>query len=292
METGIFYAIIAGLFWGTSPVLVKRGLVSSDVSSATLIQQAAIFVTLILFSLWEGSVTQAQVSAVAILVFIATGLVGAYLGRTLFVKSVDQLGASRAQLVNNTSPLVTVLLAALLLGERLTMTVLAGVLLIVSGIFFIPKAESQSTRAPVQRILTLTSIFATICYGLVPVMKKFATDSGGSPMLGALTMHATGLLLLVSFGSLLKIELKWQRVPTASFLCFVCAGVLQAIGSVFTLNALLYAPASVVAPIWNTQPIISFFLARIVLKGIEVVTFRDGIAAALVVIGVLVMRWA
>jgi len=190
METGIFYAIIAGLFWGTSPVLVKRGLVSSDVSSATLIQQAAIFVTLILFSLWEGSVTQAQVSAVAILVFIATGVVGAYLGRTLFVKSVDQLGASRAQLVNNTSPLVTVLLAALLLGERLTMTVLAGVLLIVSGIFFIPKAESQSTRAPVQRILTLTSIFATICYGLVPVMKKFATDSGGSPMLGALTMHA------------------------------------------------------------------------------------------------------
>jgi drug/metabolite transporter (DMT)-like permease len=49
----------------------------------------------------------------------------------------------------------------------------------------------------------------------------------------------------------------------------------------FYLNALLYVPASVVAPIWNTQPIISFFLARITLKGIEVVTFRDGIAAAL-----------
>jgi drug/metabolite transporter (DMT)-like permease len=73
---------------------------------------------------------------------------------------------------------------------------------------------------------------------------------------------------------------------------FSAISVLQAIGSVFTLNALLYAPASVVAPIWNTQPIISFFLARITLKGIEVVTFRDGIAAALVVIGVLVMRWA
>ncbi len=292
METGIFYAVIAGLFWGTSPVLVKRGLVSSDVSSATLIQQAAILFTLILFTLWEGSVAKAQVSTIAILVFVATGVVGAYLGRTLFVKSVDQLGASRAQVVNNTSPLVTVLLAAVLLGERLTLTVLAGVLLIVSGIFFIPKGESQSGRLPLQPILTLTSIFATICYGLVPVMKKFATDSGGSPMLGALTMHATGLLLLVAFGSLLKIELKWQRVPTASFLCFVCAGMLQAIGSVFTLNALLYAPASVVAPIWNTQPIISFFLARIVLKGIEVVTFRDGIAAALVVIGILVMRWA
>src|SRR6266550_1500152 len=137
------------------------------------------------------------------LVFIAIGIVGAYLGRTLFVKSVDQIGATRAQL--NTSPLVTVVLAALLLGERLTVTVLAGVILIVSGIFFIPRAELQSSRAPAKRILTLTSILATMCYGLVPVMKKFATDSGGSPMLGALTIHATGLVLLLSLGSLLKI---------------------------------------------------------------------------------------
>jgi drug/metabolite transporter (DMT)-like permease len=292
METGIFYAIIAGIFWGTSPVLVKRGLVNSDVSAATLIQQAAIFLTLILFSLWESSAAPAQVSTLAMLIFVAIGLVGAYLGRTLFVKSVDQIGASRAQLVNNTSPLVTVMLAALLLGEHLTMTVLVGVILIVSGIFFIPIAESQPGRAPAKRIITWTSILATVCYGLVPVMKKFATDSGGSPMLGALTIHATGLLLLLTLGGLLKIELKWQSVPLDSFLCFVFAGALQAVGSVFTLNALLYAPASVVAPIWNTQPIVSFFLARLALKGIEVVTFRDGIAAALVVMGVLVMRWA
>lgn len=292
METGILYAVIAGLFWGTSPVLVKRGLVDSDVSAATLIQQAAILFTLVVFTFAEGSVGTGHVSTAAMPVFIAIGIVGAYLGRTLFVKSVDQIGATRAQLVNNTSPLVTVILATLLLGEHLTMTVLVGVLLIVSGIFFIPKAEPHPSRAPAKRILTVTSVLATICYGLVPVMKKFATDSGGSPMLGALTIHATGLLLLLTVGSLLKIELKWQKVPLPSFLCFVFAGVLQAIGSVFTLNALLYAPASVVAPIWNTQPIISFFLARVTLKGIEIVTFRDGIAAALVVIGVLVMRWA
>ena len=208
METGILYAVIAGLLWGTSPVLVKRGLVNSDVSAATLTQQAAILFTLILFTLLEGSLATGQISTVSMLVFIAIGIVGAYLGRTLFLKSVDQIGATRAQLVNNTSPLVTIVLAALLLGGRLTATVLAGVILIVSGIFFIPKAEVEASRAPAKRMLTLASILATICYGLVPVMKKFATDSGGSPMLGALTIHATGLVLLLSLGSLLKIELK------------------------------------------------------------------------------------
>jgi uncharacterized membrane protein len=66
METGILYAVIAGFFWGTSPILVKRGVVDSDVSAATLIQQAAILLALILFTLLEGS---AVTSTVSMLVF-------------------------------------------------------------------------------------------------------------------------------------------------------------------------------------------------------------------------------
>ena len=47
----------------------------------------------------------------------------------------------------------------------------------------------------------------TIC-GPLAAVKKFATDSGGSPMLGALTIHATGLLLLLT----LKVDLAQDRV--------------------------------------------------------------------------------
>jgi transporter family protein len=291
METGIFYALIAGLFWGGSPVLVKRGLVHSDVSAATLYQQGAILLTLVLAALLEGNALSGRISAPATGVFVATGVVGAYLGRTLFVKSVAQIGASRAQSLNNSSSLVTVLLAALLLGEALSPAVLAGVLLIIYGVFFVTRPESRANDGNASGMLTLTSIMATLCYGIVPVMKKFGTDLGGPPVLGALIMHATGLFLLLTVGRWLKIELKWHSLPLTSLVCFVAAGVLQGIGSILTLKALLYAPASVVAPIWNTQPIISFFLTKAVLQGIEVVTFRDGVAAALVVIGVLVLRW-
>jgi drug/metabolite transporter (DMT)-like permease len=154
---------------------------------------------------------------------------------------------------------------------------------------------SQSSARPDGKAgaprLSLTAVLATLCYGVVPVLKKFGTDHGGPPVLGALVMHATGLTLLMTLGNLLKIERKWQRIPTASLICFVLAGFLYAIGSIFTLKALVHAPASVVAPIWSAQPIVSFFLAKTTLKGIEEVTFKDGAAAALVVIGVLVLRW-
>jgi drug/metabolite transporter (DMT)-like permease len=131
---------------------------------------------------------------------------------------------------------------------------------------------------------------ATICYGIVPVLKKFGTENGGPPVMGALVMHATGLLLLVTLGSLLKIVFKPERIAASSVVCFASAGFLYAIGSIMTLKALTYAPASVAAPVWSAQPIVSFFLAKTTLKGIETVSWRDGVAALLVVCGVLVLR--
>ena len=290
METGVLYALIAGLLWGTSPVLVKRGLAHSNVSAATLIQQATILLTLLVAALLAGDLFAGNISRLALSVFCATGVVGAYLGRTLFVKSVDQIGASRAQSLNNSSPLVTVLLAELFLGEPLTLTVVAGVILIISGVFFVTDPETKSNGTS-RRAITLPSVLAIICYGVVPVLKKFGTENGGTPVMGALVMHATGLLLLLTVGSLLKIELKWERIAPQSLTCFIAAGMLYAIGSIMTLKALVYAPASIAAPIWSAQPIVSFLLAKVTLKGIEEVTFKDGIAAVLVVLGVLVLRW-
>lgn len=292
METGIVYAIFAGLFWGTSPVLVKRGLVHTDVSAATLYQQATILVTLLAAALVEGDLFAGNMPPLAIGVFACTGVVGAYLGRTLFVKTVDQIGASRAQSLNNSSPLITVLLAALFLGEPLTLVVLAGVVLIISGVFFVAETESQDERRERKKVLTPTSVMATVCYGIVPVLKKFGTENGGTPVLGALVMHATGLLLLVILGRLLKIEFKPERIAASSVVCFIAAGFLYAIGSILTLKALTYAPASVAAPVWSAQPIVSFFLVKTTLKGIEAVSWRDGLAALLVVIGVMVLRLA
>ena len=291
MESGIVYALCAGIFWGTSPVLVKRGLAGADVSAATLYQQATILLTLLVSALLEGDLFAGKIPSAAVLIFAGTGVVGAYLGRTLFVRSVDQIGASRAQSLNNSSPLITVLLAAAVRGAPLSLSVLTGVTFIIAGVFFVTKSDMTPGGKAGARRLTLAAVLATLCYGVVPVLKKFGTDHGGPPVLGALVMHATGLALLMTLGNWLKIERKWQKIPLSSLCCFVTAGFLYAIGSIFTLKALVHAPASVVAPIWSAQPIVSFFLAKTTLRGIEEVTFRDGAAAALVVVGVLVLRW-
>ena len=57
-------------------------------------------------------------------------------------------------------------------------------------------------------------------------------------------------------------------------------------GSILTYLAVAHAPAIIVAPIWNVQPLITFSLARLILRGDETVTVKDGLAAVLVVAGV------
>ena len=78
--------------------------------------------------------------------------------------------------------------------------------------FFVTQSESapggKARRAPADSGRRL----ATLCYGVVPVLKKFGTDHGGPPVLGALVMHATGLALLMTLGNWLKIERKWQKI--------------------------------------------------------------------------------
>ena len=210
-------------------MLVKRGLAHSNVSAATLYQQATILLTLVFAAVLEGDLFAGTIAPLAVLIFCAAGIVGAYLGRTLFVRSVDQIGTSRAQSLNNSSPLITVLLAALLLGEPLSPAVLAGVLLIISGVFFVTERRSDGRQGGAARVLTMTSVLAMICYGIVPVLKKFGTDNGGPPVIGALVMHATGLVSLLTLGSFLKIERKWEKTPTISLVCFAAAGFFYAI---------------------------------------------------------------
>ena len=67
------------------------------------------------------------------------------------------------------------------------------------------------------------------------------------------------------------------------------SSVTEALGSLFTFLALIYAPAIWVSPMRRISPLVTFALGHFTLRGIEVVTVRDGLAAALIVGGVFVL---
>ncbi len=289
METGITYALAAALCWGTAPVLIKRGLRNSNVSAAVALQQVGSVLIVVLIIALPFSEVQIFMPWTAAGVFAAVGLVGSFLGRTFVLKGIDEVGVSKAQSISNSAPLLTTIYAIVLLGETATPLILIGVLLIVAGLLIITRgtASSGDPQRPLSFRMFLNPLLSVVFFGFGPILKKVAILTGGTPIPGTLITHATGVVLVMSFGRLLRID--WRegvRTSRDSCFFFLLSGCFQGVGSILTYLAVVYAPTIVVAPIWNVQTLITFSLARLLLRGDEAVSLKDGLAAVLVVAGV------
>ena len=114
---------------------------------------------------------------------------------------------------------------------------------------------------------------------------------GGDPIVGAVITQVTGLMFIGLLGRTVRIRIVWRGVPLAGAVYFAASGVIHAIGTILTFLAVVHAPAVIVGPIWNIQPLVTFALAHFTLKGIEIVRVQDGLGAVLIVGGVFLLAW-
>ncbi len=289
LQMGIFYALVSGVLWGIGPLLLKLGMTLSNVSTATLIEQHVSVITLAIVAAARGELFRLDISAEAFWAFTAAGVVGASFGKIFYYKGIDKIGASKSTSVKNSSPILTVILAVVLLGEELTFPIAIGAVLIVIGVVALTRMEMKGKERPGRLGYFFYPLVAAICFGINPVFKKIGVEAASLPTLGALITQSAALIVILTVGRFLKIRPKWERIPTKSLALFTLAGITEALGSLFTFFALIYAPAALVSPIWRVSPLVTFVLARFTLRGIEVVTLRDGVAATLIVGGILVI---
>ncbi|MGH7774743.1 MAG: EamA family transporter [Candidatus Binatia bacterium] len=289
LQLGIFYALLAGILWGIGPLFLKKGMTLSDVSTATLIEQYVSVIFLVVLAAAQGELFRLDISAKAFWAFAAAGMLGASFGKIFYYKGIDTVGASKATSVKNGSPILTTILAVIFLGEQLTFPIALGVVLIVVGVLVLTQIEAKGKERPDALVYFFYPLLAAICFGINPVFKKIGMDADSLPILGALITQTGALIVILTAGRFLKIRPKWERVPTKSLIYFSLAGITEALGSLFTFYALNYAPTVLVSPLWRISPLVTFVLVHFTLKGIEVVTLRDGVAAMFIVGGVFVV---
>jgi uncharacterized membrane protein len=289
LQTGIIYALMAGTLWGISPLLLKRGLKYADVSTATLIEQCVSVIFLTGLATYTGEIAYLDFTGTAFWAFFLAGAVGASFGKVFYYKGIDKVGASRATSIKNGSPLLTAVLAVVFLGEDINAFIIAGVCLIVLGIASLSGGQASAQRGETHLKNLLFPLIAAFCFGINPIFKKVGVDAASVPILGALITQVTALLFMLVFARVIALRPQWKRVPLTGLCVFSLSGIAEAVGSLFTFIALIYGPASMLSPIWRISPLVTFALAHFTLRGIEVVTVRDGLAATLIVAGVFVL---
>ncbi len=283
----VLYALAAGIIWGVGPALLKKGMARSNVTMATLVTQYWSLATLVAATAWRGEF--AWLDEAPMLSFVLTG-VAACLGKVFLNLGIDSVGASKAVTVKNSSPLITVFLGWALLSEQVGWEIFVGVVVIVAGVLLLSASPLEGEGAPNRLVYFMYPLLSSLAFGINPIFKRWGLLAAGVPALATLINHTTSTVLLFTAGPWLGIQAwRQERVPLASAVLFAIAGVTEALASLFTYQALLLAPAVLVAPIWRISPLITFVLSRFTLRALEAVTARDGVAAALIVGGVWVL---
>lgn len=125
-------ALLAVICWGFEAIIVKSAGQGVDSMTGTGISCIAAGSVFLLLMLGTGKVSVHLFNRSGLL-YGAAGIISFALGHYLYYTAINKAGAALSASLVATYPLLTVIVAALFLGEPLTVRSGIGVLLIVSG---------------------------------------------------------------------------------------------------------------------------------------------------------------
>ena len=279
LPTPHLLALSSALCAASATMLIHRGLRGSSFYAGAWIN-----VVVGTIAAWTAALLLVRIDAFpwqAVPYFALSGLIGTTGGRLFRVLAIQKVGAPVASAVNNMTPLVASGLAILLLGERVTLPILGGTLVIVAGTILL----SLSGRLVGFRARDLLYPFiGASCFGIVQILRKLGLASAG-PLLGA-TINVTAALIATTAFVAASGNLGSLRCGRRSLLYFIGGGIAENGGVFLLLLALGFGDVSVVIPLAGTAPLFVLGLAYLIPSERSKLGWRVVTGVALIVLGV------
>jgi drug/metabolite transporter, DME family len=232
--------------------------------------------------LFTGGVGHPTLAAFSL--FVLAGLIGTVAGRVLRFFAIEAVGASITGAFMNVTPLVSSGLAILLLGEHVTVPIVAGTLVIVAGATLLSTGGRSLGVRPAQLWLPILS---ATCFGIVAILRKIALG-GMAPVPGTAVNVTTALVVFTAF--LLasgQREAMICRGPSLAY--FLAAGLTENLSVFLVVLALSIGTVSVVAPLTNVTPLFVILFSVLFLRGVETLNARVIGGSALIVVGAILI---
>lgn len=274
-----FYLFGLSLIWGSSFILIKRGLVgltAIQVGSFRIIF-AALFLLIIGFSSLK-KISRSQWKFIAITSFFGT-FVPAY----LFAIAETQVDSSIVAILNSLTPLNTLILGMLVFGIQFQKRQILGVFIGFLGCLLLVFSGASSQGGQNYYYVILV-VIATICYAVnVNLIKKYLSDLNSL----SITTGNFMVLLLPAIVILSTTDIVYRggfETAQHSILFVMVLGVL----GTGIANVLFFKLIQMSSPVFATSvtyliPIVAFFWG---LLDHEMLTPIQFLGAAIVLIGV------
>lgn len=278
-QTKWLILIVLALIWGSSFILIKKGLVS--LSPFQLGSLRIVFCALFLLVIGFRSLTDIPLHKWK---FIAlTSLFGTFIPAYLFAIAQTQISSSVSSILNSLTPLNTLILGAVIFGLDFKRTQVIGVIIGFAGTMLL--ILNGAAHHPNQNYwYTILVLIASMCYATnVNLIKRYLSD------LKPLTITTGNFLVMLfpALGILLTTDIldKVHLGDVQEAMIYIA--VLGIIGTGIA-NVLFYKLIQISSPVFATSvtyliPVVAFFWG---LLDNEMLTPVQFIGAFVVLVGV------
>lgn len=280
------FAIGSAVFAGLTSILAKCGIEKTDSSVATAIRTIVVLIFSWIMVFITGS--QYQLSSIPrgtliflILSGIATG--GSWL---CYFKALQLGPVNKVVPIDKSSTVLTIVLAFLLLGEKITITKTLGIILIAIGTYMmIQKREEDNDRAS-KNSWIIYALLSAVFASLTSILGKIGI-TGIESNLG--TAIRTGVVLIMSWVVVFatKKQSGIKNIPGKELIFIILSGIATGASWLCYYRALQTGPASVVVPIDKLSILVTIGFSYIVFK--EKLTKKSMVGLITLVMGTLVM---
>lgn len=280
--------LMAALFWGIAPVVMKRGFSYGG----RPMEAAAIVVSTGFVALW-GAVLVTQgpadfapgLSPAGYAVFLAGGLVGTALGRITNFTGIDRVGASVNSAVVSTNPLFATVMALVFLGELVSATQAAGVVVVVLGLVALTVSRGGDLTGWNVRDLAFPLV-AALAYGSGGVIRRYGLTTTPAAALEGATLNETAALVGILGYFVARGGRTLPRIPPRAVGYFALSGVFNVLGVLMLFVGLERGRVAIVVTLSGTSTLFATALSALFLHDLERVTRGVAVGALLVALGV------
>lgn len=279
----LLYAVGSALFAGLTSILAKCGIRKTDSTVATAIRTIIVLIFAWVMVFVVGS--QGTIASIPARSLVFLGLSGLATGVSwlCYFYALQRGPIDKVVPIDKSSTVMTILLAALLLGESVTLTRGIGVVLIAAGTFLmIEKKGGVQKEENGWMVAFGSAIFAA----LTSILGK-AGITGVESNLG--TALRTGVVLIMAW-VMVFVQGKQGQVKAVpkNELGFIClSGLATGASWLCYYKALQLGPASLVAPIDKLSILVTVLFSYIVFH--ERLNRKALTGLAVLVAGTLVM---
>ncbi|HXJ82390.1 MAG TPA: DMT family transporter [Candidatus Methylomirabilis sp.] len=287
---GAAYAIGCALSWSVIGLLVRA--LSPAFNSVTLNAVRSTLGAILIVgwvALTGGLTGLTAMSGTAFVLLAVSVVLAVWLGDTVFFESTRDLGLARAMTVSMTYPLIAAVLAALFLGESLTLGVAVGSVLIIVGVGLTVMAETLPGATVRGRFWlgVAAATLASIAWAASVVVLK--------PSLGEVdAIQAQAVRLPVAAATLWITPWSWggaialRRQAAATLWRLVALGCLTAVSSILFVAGVRHAGVAVATVLSSTAPIFAIPLGVLFVG--ERLTAAALLGAIVTVVGIAVLQ--